>query len=44
MSHCPHCGNAKSEVLETRRYKDLKAGHNAPGGVTTAIKPSKQWS
>jgi transcriptional regulator NrdR family protein len=21
MSHCPHCNNAKSEVLETRRYK-----------------------
>jgi transcriptional regulator NrdR family protein len=24
MSHCPHCNNAKSEVLETRRYKDFE--------------------
>ena len=24
MSYCPHCGNAKSEVLETRRYKDFE--------------------
>ena len=25
MSHCPHCGNAKSEVLETRRYKEYES-------------------
>ena len=24
MSYCPHCGNTKSEVLETRRYKDYE--------------------
>lgn len=24
MSYCPHCNNPKSEVLETRRYKDYE--------------------
>lgn len=24
MSYCPHCNNTKSEVLETRRYKDYE--------------------
>jgi hypothetical protein len=44
MSHCPHCNNAKSEVLKPAGTRTMKAGHNAPGDVTTAIELSKQWS